>query len=162
LVLDADCKFSAIWVFTAFETPEQFACYCGIAPFEHTSGKSVRGKTQVSTYADKKMKTIESVSIWDNGQTVEAKILNAYAVNVTLGTSATFYYSLLAETAEGNVGSQVAQGNLSMTGEAYQEWNQDEFAWEWVAEQLNLTITGDYVAPEPEVTTTTEVVEGAE
>jgi hypothetical protein len=49
-----------------------------------------------------------------------------------------------------------------MTGEAYQEWNQDEFAWEWVAEQLNLTITGDYVAPEPEVTTTTEVVEGAE
>jgi hypothetical protein len=94
------------------------------------------------------MKTIEPVSIWDNGQTVEAKILNAYAVNVTLGTSATFYYSLLAETAEGNVGSQVAQGNLSMTGEAYQEWNQDEFAWDWVAEQLNLTITGDYVAPE--------------
>jgi hypothetical protein len=95
------------------------------------------------------MKTIEPVSIWDNGQTVEAKILNAYAVNVTLGTSATFYYSLLAETAEGNVGSQVAQGNLSMTGEAYQEWNQDEFAWDWVAEQLNLTITGDYVAPVP-------------
>ena len=96
------------------------------------------------------MKQIESVQIWDNGQTVEAKILNAYAVNVTLGTSATFYYSLLAETAEGNVGSQVAQGNLSMTGEAYQEWNQDEFAWDWVAEQLNLTITGDYVAPQPE------------
>ena len=108
------------------------------------------------------MKTIVATPIWDNGQTVEAKILNAYAVNVTLGTSATFYYSLLAETAEGNVGSQVAQGNLSMTGEAYQEWNQDEFAWDWVAEQLNLTITGDYVAPEPEVTTATEVVEGAE
>jgi hypothetical protein len=101
------------------------------------------------------MKTIVSTPIWDNGQTVEAKILNAYAVNVTLGTSATFYYSLLSETAEGNVGQQVAQGNLNMSGEAYQEWNQDEFAWEWVAEQLNLTITGDYAPPVPTTTTST-------
>jgi len=120
------------------------------------------------------MKTISPVAIWDNGQTVEATILNAYAVNVTLGTSATFYYQLLSQTAEGNVSQQVAQGNLSMTGEAYQEWNQDEFAWEWVAEQLNLTITGDYIPPVPTTTstttavpettttTTTEVVEGAE
>lgn len=44
--------------FTAFETAEQFACYCGLAPFEHTSGSSVRGKTRVSHYADKKIKTI--------------------------------------------------------------------------------------------------------
>ena len=116
------------------------------------------------------MKTIEPVLTWENGQTVEAKILNAYAVNVTLGKSATFYYQLLSETAEGNVGLQVAQGNLNMTGEAYQEWNQDEFAWEWVAAQLNLTITGDYVTPtttttttavpETTTTTTTAAVEG--
>lgn len=95
------------------------------------------------------MKTISPVAIWDNGQTVEAKILNAYAVNVTLGTSATFYYSLLSETAEGNVGSQVAQGNLNMAGEAYQQWEIDSYAWDWVAAQLNLTITGDYVPPVP-------------
>jgi hypothetical protein len=95
------------------------------------------------------MKTIESVSIWDNGQTVEATILNAYAVNVTLGTSATFYYQLLSQTAEGNVSQQVAQGNLSMTGEAYAQWEVDSYAWDWVAAQLNLTITGDYVPPVP-------------
>jgi hypothetical protein len=95
------------------------------------------------------MKTIEPVSIWDNGQIVEAKILNAYAVNVTLGTSATFYYSLLSETAEGNVGSQVAQGNLNMSGEAYAQWEVDSYAWDWVAAQLNLIITGDYVPPVP-------------
>ena len=106
------------------------------------------------------MKTIESVSIWDNGQTVEATILNAYAVNVTLGTSATFYYQLLSQTAEGYVSQQVAQGNLSMTGEAYQEWNQDEFAWEWVAAQLNLTITGDYVPPVPPSPEPTPTPEG--
>jgi hypothetical protein len=101
------------------------------------------------------MKTISPVAIWDNGQTVEAKILNAYAVNVTLGTSATFYYLLLSETAEGYVGSQVAQGNLNMTGEAYQQWEIDAYAWDWVAAQLNLTITGDYVPPVPPAPETT-------
>jgi hypothetical protein len=104
------------------------------------------------------MKTIEAVSIWDNGQTVEATILNAYAVNVTLGTSATFYYQLLSQTAEGYVGPQVAQGNLSMTGEAYTQWEVDSYAWDWVAAQLNLTITGDYVPPVPTTTSTTTVV----
>jgi hypothetical protein len=95
------------------------------------------------------MKTIEPVSIWDNGQVKEAKILNAYAVNVTLGTSATFYYSLSAENADQTIGSQVAQGNLSMVGEAYEQWQADNYAWDWVAQQLNLTITGEYVPPVP-------------
>ena len=34
--------------FEAFETPRRYACYIGVAPFAHTSGKSVKGKTQVS------------------------------------------------------------------------------------------------------------------
>jgi hypothetical protein len=95
------------------------------------------------------MKTIQPVSIWDNGQNLEAKILNAYAVNVTLGTSATFYYSLMTENAYGNLGIQVREGNLTMTGEAYTQWEVDSYAWDWVAAQLKLTITGDYVAPAP-------------
>ena len=109
------------------------------------------------------MKTISPVSIWDNGTTQEAKILNAYAINVTLGTSATFYYQLFAETAELVVGPQLAQGNLTMTGDAYTQWEVDSYAWDWVAQQLNLTITGDYVPPvppapqpEPEVEETSE------
>ena len=101
------------------------------------------------------MKTIVSTPIWDNGQTVEAKILNAYAANVTLGTSATFYYQLLSQKTEGNVGQQVAQGNLNMSGEAYAQWEVDSYAWDWVAEQLNLTITGDYAPPVPTTTTST-------
>jgi hypothetical protein len=105
------------------------------------------------------MKTIVATPIWDNGQTVEAKILNAYAVNVTLGTSATFYYQLLSQTTEGNVGSQVAQGNLSMSGEAYTQWEVDSYAWDWVAAELNLTITGDYIPPTTTTTTTTAVPE---
>jgi hypothetical protein len=101
------------------------------------------------------MKTIQPVSIWDNGQVLQAKILNAYAVNVTLGTSATFYYALFTENEDGSIGIQVAQGNLNMTGEAYAQWEVDSYAWDWVAAQLNLTITGNYVPPVPTTTTTT-------
>jgi hypothetical protein len=93
------------------------------------------------------MKTIEPVSIWDNGQIKEAKILNAYAVNVTLGLSATFNYSLSAENDDKTIGVQVAYGNLIMDGDAYAQWEVDSYAWDWVAQQLNLTITGDYVKP---------------
>lgn len=95
------------------------------------------------------MKTIEPVSIWDNGSVKEAKVLNAYAVNVTLGNSATFYYSLSAENDDQTLGAQVAQGNLTMTGDAYAQWTVDAYAWDWVAQQLNLTITGEYVPPVP-------------
>lgn len=95
------------------------------------------------------MKTIEPVSIWDNGTTQEAKILNAYAVNVTLGTSAQFVYSLIFENEDQTTGAILASGNLTMTGEAYAQWEVDAYAWDWVAQQLNLTITGDYIPPVP-------------
>jgi len=36
-----------------------------------------------------------------------------------------------------------------MDGEAYTQWEVDSYAWDWVAAQLNLTITGDYVPPLP-------------
>lgn len=95
------------------------------------------------------MKNIEAVPIWDNGVIQQATILNSYAVNVTLNTSATFWYGLFATTAEGNVSTQLVQGNLTMSGEAYAEWQNDAFAWGYIAQQLNLTITGDYVPPVP-------------
>jgi transposase len=37
---------------------KKFACYSGIAPFENRSGTSIRGRTQVSHMANKKMKTL--------------------------------------------------------------------------------------------------------
>ncbi|MFN5250167.1 MAG: hypothetical protein ACK5DE_03915 [Bacteroidota bacterium] len=94
------------------------------------------------------MKQIQPVLIWNNGQTLEAKILNAYAVSVILNTSATFYYSMMTEN-DGAEGIQVAQGNLTMTGAAYDQWEVDSYAWDWIAEQLNLTIIGDFppIAP---------------
>lgn len=44
--------------FTCFTTSRQFACYCGVAPFEYTSGTSVKKKTRVSYLANKKIKTL--------------------------------------------------------------------------------------------------------
>ena len=101
------------------------------------------------------MKTIQPVSVWDNGVVQQAVILNSYAVNVTLNTSAVFYYGLFTKNADDTLGMQVAQGNLTMTGEAYAQWEFDSYAWDWVAAELNLTITGDYIPPVPTTTTTT-------
>ncbi len=92
------------------------------------------------------MKQIETIQIWDNGKTQNAEILNAYAVNVTLGTSATFYYSLMSDTKQ-----TLATGNLTMSGEAYAEWTVDNYAWDWVGLQLNLVIIGDWVDPIVEI-----------
>lgn len=44
--------------FKRFSNSRKFACYSGIAPFEHTSGTSIRGKTRVNHMADKGMKTL--------------------------------------------------------------------------------------------------------
>jgi hypothetical protein len=44
-----------------------------------------------------------------------------------------------------------------MPTEQYLQWSQDEFAWDFVASALNLVITGDYVAPQPEVQPIIEV-----
>lgn len=42
--------------FTRFDNWRKFACYSGIAPFDYQSGTSVKGKTRVSSIANKQMK----------------------------------------------------------------------------------------------------------
>jgi hypothetical protein len=88
------------------------------------------------------MKTIEPVVFPLNLGT--ATILNAYCINDNLSTSATFYYAILSATE-----SLLQQGNLTMTGEVYDNWTTNDYAYNWVAEQIDVTITGDYVPPVP-------------
>lgn len=102
------------------------------------------------------MKQISAIQTWVKGQKVTATLFNLRPIGGTLFVEAKFYYALLDE-------NQVvcAEGNIDMTGEAYQGWsNNDEYAYNWAAspEQLNLTIVGDYVPPVVE--TPTEVVAG--
>jgi transposase len=42
--------------FTILKDTRKLACYCGVAPFEYSSGSSVRGKTKVHFMANKKLK----------------------------------------------------------------------------------------------------------
>jgi hypothetical protein len=91
------------------------------------------------------MKTILPIQTWINGKSVEATIFNMYPIGGVLGSSASFYYCLLDDSL-----AQVSQGNLTMSGEAYAGWgSNDEYAWEFGAIELNLTITGDYMPPVP-------------
>lgn len=42
--------------FTVLKDARKLACYCGVAPFEYSSGSSVRGKTKVHYMSNKKLK----------------------------------------------------------------------------------------------------------
>ncbi len=44
--------------FTAFKNGKQLACYCGVVPFNKSSGTSVRYKSSVSPFANKKLKKL--------------------------------------------------------------------------------------------------------
>lgn len=44
--------------FKDFTEAKKYACYAGVAPFEHTSGTSIRGKTRVSHLANKDIKRL--------------------------------------------------------------------------------------------------------
>lgn len=44
--------------FTTITEAKKYACYAGVAPFEHTSGTSVRGRTRVSKRANMTMKSL--------------------------------------------------------------------------------------------------------
>jgi hypothetical protein len=105
------------------------------------------------------MKTIQPVTVWFNGEEQQATVLSAIASGDNLLDSASFTYQLLKQVEPNpmNAGlSGLVSGQLTMTGEAYQNWETNDYAYEWVAEQLNLTITGPYVPPTT-TTTTTEV-----
>lgn len=91
------------------------------------------------------MKQIQPVSIWDNGQIYQAKFLDAYVIKDDLSTFAIFWWGLFSEVAEpGTKGQQVSQGNLTMNGQDYINWNTNPDinadAYTWIAAQLNLTI----------------------
>ena len=44
--------------FTRFPDARKLICYCGVAPFKHESGSSIRGRTRISPLANKKLKSL--------------------------------------------------------------------------------------------------------
>ena len=90
------------------------------------------------------MKSIQSVQVWKNGEEKQANTFNLILINDDLATSATFYYQLLASSTdeEGNVSTeQLADGNVGMSGEDYQNWDDsNDGAYNYVAGKLNLIL----------------------
>lgn len=92
------------------------------------------------------MKSISPVTIWKNGESQEANLLNAYIINDNLQSSCSFYYSLCA-SGEGTeamplvIGQTLAEGNVTMVGDDYLAWDGDnDYAFSYIAEKLNLTL----------------------
>jgi transposase len=44
--------------FKRLQNSRQLACYCGIAPFEHSSGTSIKGRVRISKFANMNLKRI--------------------------------------------------------------------------------------------------------
>ena len=85
------------------------------------------------------MKEIQQVSIWYNGQIIQATIFNLISINDNLLNSATFYWQLFDAT-----NLQLAQGNLYISEPDYTNYitstDSNQYAYEWGATQLNITL----------------------
>ena len=86
------------------------------------------------------MKKIKSVQIWNNGVLIEATQFQLNAINVKLENSANFYYALFSED-----NAILREGNLFMDGKDYQDWQNDQYAWDWAATKLNLELLPEVI-----------------
>jgi beta-lactamase class D len=95
-------------------------------------------------------KKISPVNVWVNGESKSAEYFSVTCINDNYENSATNYWQLFTKVvdAEGveSMGEQVAQGNLTISGEEYIAWGDqpamaiNAWIYNWSADQLNLTI----------------------
>lgn len=83
---------------------------------------------------------IQEVTIWKNGEAKAATQISATIISDNLTDSATFYYRLLTEESE-----QVAEGNVGISGEDYENWFSNEDAYKYICTKLNLTLIENQV-----------------
>lgn len=94
------------------------------------------------------MKIIEPVSVWVNGISQEATLLLVNCNGDNLKDSAYFSYQLMKPN--DNVGfmdingTTLVTGGFLMTGEDYNNWETNDYAYNWMAQQLNIVIIGNY------------------
>jgi hypothetical protein len=92
------------------------------------------------------MAQIQPITLWIQGQTKTANAFDLSIVNDDLATRAVLYYRLGSETQSETETQTIwlQDGNLTIDGQAYQDWDADtsanEWIYNWAAEQLNITI----------------------
>ena len=82
---------------------------------------------------------IKQFKIWINGKLTPVDYLYLLCNSDNLKDTATFYYGLYNEI-DGTIGNLIAEGNLRMTGTDYENFDSNEYAINWVASQLKVTI----------------------
>ena len=103
------------------------------------------------------MKVIEPINIWNNGVSSQAVYFDLVCKGDNLSDKATFYYYLydidmiLLSSVGGN------QPPLLMTGEIYVGWTNNEYAYDWASNLLNITIIKDFTTTTTTTTTTKAV-----
>lgn len=101
------------------------------------------------------MKTIQPVSIWNNGTNESATILNLTCINDNMQNSAIFYFQLFSDTL-----IELSNGNLTMSLPDYTtDWTTNDAAYNWAASSLKLIITGEYVPPVTPIEEITPITE---
>lgn len=89
------------------------------------------------------MKQIQPISIWSNGNYINASVLNFYVINDNLNNNAIFYYALFSGTVD-QIEIKLSDGNLLMEGQDYINYstsqNSIEYAYNYAAQKLNLQI----------------------
>lgn len=96
------------------------------------------------------MAKIEAISIWKDGSAHEADQISIHIVHDDLLSSAVFYYRMFGtippteEGAEPTSGPTLSEGNVSISGEDYDAWGDQEnvnrAAYEYVCGKLGLTL----------------------
>ena len=87
------------------------------------------------------MKNIQPIQTWVNGSTQTASELDARIINDDLSNSATFYWELKTVSTEEQPAVQLAQGNVNISGEDYDNWGGDnDYAYAFIAKQINVSI----------------------
>lgn len=90
------------------------------------------------------MKKILPFSVWVNGQQVICNYLYFGINNDNMNSNATFYWCLYNQIDANNFGNKIIDGNLIMDGTDYQSFNSssnsNQYAQNWIAQQLGVTI----------------------
>jgi len=98
------------------------------------------------------MKVIQPKQIWDNGVTSTAVFIRMWSFydNLVNTGFADFRYDLLDSTQ-----TVIYSNQLKMSGSDYLNWTDNDYAYEWAATQLGLTIVGDLTTTTSTTTSTT-------
>lgn len=85
------------------------------------------------------MKQIQPFTIWVNGKTVIATFMALLCNSDNLTNQAVFYWAFY-DTVDTQPGNKLTDGNITMISPDYDLWETNDFAWNWAANQLGVTI----------------------